>query len=202
MGDGTAFWNPNDWDRVEPVLGRSDRAVFEALTACGKDAQLVTQILIHTPAWVYVLFVVLVIFGLQQTRSRNVSAVLAYILPLGMTVLSVVGVNSSFGFRPASLVMWACGLIIIAVVGFTRYRDGRVRFSRSSRRFYVPGSWAPFWVIMAIFFTKYLCAIMLALGAEIVTTWTFVAVLSLVYGCYSGYFVSRAVIFFYKAQSA
>jgi len=163
---------------------------------------LITQILIHTPLWVYGLFIVLVAFGLQQTRSRNVNAVLAYFLPLGMIALSLAGINSSFGIRPAPIAMWAIGLLVVTVIGFKRFRDDRVTFTRSSRSFFIPGSWTPFFVIMAIFFTKYVFAVIQAFDAEVVTTKAFVAALSLAYGCFSGYFSSRAVNLVSKAKAA
>ena len=163
---------------------------------------MITQILIHTPLWVYGLFIVLVAFGLQQTRSRNVNAVLAYFLPLGMIALSLAGINSSFGIKPAPIAMWAIGLLIVTVIGFKRFRDDRVTFTRSSRSFFIPGSWTPFFVIMAIFFTKYVFAVIQAFDAEIVTTEAFVAALSLAYGCFSGYFSSRAVNLVSKAKGA
>lgn len=163
---------------------------------------MITQILIHTPLWVYGLFIVLVAFGLQQTRSRNVNAVLAYFLPLGMIALSLAGINSSFGIKPAPIAMWAIGLLIVTVIGFKRFRDDRVTFTRSSRSFFIPGSWTPFFVIMAIFFTKYVFAVIQAFDAEVVTTKAFVAALSLAYGCFSGYFSSRAVNLVSKAKGA
>lgn len=163
---------------------------------------MITQILIHTPLWVYGLFIVLVAFGLQQTRSRNVNAVLAYFLPLGMIALSLAGINSSFGIKPAPIAMWAIGLLIVTVIGFKRFRDDRVTFTRSSRSFFIPGSWTPFFVIMAIFFTKYVFAVIQAFDAEVVTTKAFVAALSLAYGCFSGYFSSRAVNLVSKAKAA
>ena len=163
---------------------------------------MITQILIHTPLWVYGLFIVLVAFGLQQTRSRNVNAVLAYFLPLGMIALSLAGINSSFGIKPAPIAMWAIGLLIVTVIGFKRFRDDRVTFTRSSRSFFIPGSWTPFFVIMAIFFTKYVFAVIQAFDAEIVTTEAFVAALSLAYGCFSGYFSSRAINLVSKAKAA
>jgi predicted membrane protein len=163
---------------------------------------LITQILIHTPLWVYGLFIVLVAFGLQQTRSRNVNAVLAYFLPLGMIALSLAGINSSFGIKPAPIAMWAIGLLIVTVIGFKRFRDDRVTFTRSSRSFFIPGSWTPFFVIMAIFFTKYVFAVIQAFDAEVVTTKAFVAALSLAYGCFSGYFSSRAINLVSKAKAA
>jgi len=163
---------------------------------------LITQILIHTPLWVYGLFIVLVAFGFQQTRSRNVNAVLAYFLPFGMIALSLAGINSSFGIKPAPIAMWAIGLLIVTVIGIKHFRDDRVTFTRSSRSFFIPGSWTPFFVIMAIFFTKYAFAVIHAFDAEIVTTNAFVAALSLAYGCFSGYFASRAVNLVSTAKGA
>jgi hypothetical protein len=163
---------------------------------------MIAQVLIHTPLWVYCLFVALVAFGLQQTRSRNVNAVLAYFLPFGMIALSLAGINSSFGIKPAPMTMWALGLLTVTVIGFKHFRDDRVTFVRSSRSFFIPGSWTPFFVIMAIFFTKYAFAVMRAFNAEIVTTNTFVAALSLAYGCCSGYFSSRALNLVFKTQDA
>jgi hypothetical protein len=163
---------------------------------------LITQILIHTPLWVYGLLIVLVAFGLQQTRSRNVNAVLAYLLPFAMIALSLAGINSSFGIKPAPIAMWAIGLLVVTVIGFKRFRDDRVTFTRSSRSFFIPGSWTPFFVIMAIFFTKYVFAVIQAFDAEIVTTEAFVAALSFAYGCFSGYFSSRAVNLVSKAKGA
>ncbi len=163
---------------------------------------MITQILIHTPIWVYGLFVVLVIFGLQQTRSRNVNAVLAYLLPLGMIALSLAGIDSSFGIKPVPITMWALGLLTVSAIGFKYFRDHRVTFSRSDRSFYIPGSWTPFIVIMAIFFTKYVFAVMNALDPYTATASTFVAVLSLAYGCFSGYFSSRAINLLSKSKMA
>jgi hypothetical protein len=162
---------------------------------------LITQILTHTPIWVFGLFILLVIFGLQQTRSRNISAVLAYFLPLGMIALSLSGINSSFGIKTLPIAMWAIGLVVVTVIRFKYFRDDRVTFTRERRSFFIPGSWTPLFVIMAIFLTKYLFAIMHAMDAVLVSSNAFVAALSLAYGCFSGYFSSRAVNLVFKAKA-
>ena len=161
---------------------------------------MITQILIHTPIWVYGLFIILVVFGLQQTRSRHVNSVLAYLLPLGMIALSLAGINSSFGIKPVPITMWALGLLTVSAIGFKFFRDDRVTFSRSNRSFFIPGSWTPFFVIMAIFFTKYVFAVMNAMDSKTATGNTFAAVLSLAYGCFSGYFSSRAINLLAKSK--
>jgi hypothetical protein len=77
-------------------------------------------------------------FGLQQTRSRNVNAALAYLLPVGMIGLSLFGIHSSFGMEPAPVAIWAMGLLVVTGIRFKYFRDERVTFTRASRSFFIP----------------------------------------------------------------
>jgi hypothetical protein len=159
-------------------------------------------ILSHTPHWVYGLFVAVLVFGFQQTRSRSINAYLAFSLPIGMIALAIAGISSSFGLTLAPLAAWAIGLLTVTALGFVSFRDDRITFTPSSRTFFIPGSWVPLVVIMAIFFTKYVFAVMRDVDSEIAKSSVFVAALSLAYGCVSGYFSSRAVDLALKARGA
>ena len=150
------------------------------------------QILTHTPPWVFGLFVGLLAFGFMQTRNRNVNKFLAYLLPVGMVALSLAGVQSSFGLKLVPVTLWAAGLALATFIGYTFFRDTRVVFDPNRNAFYIPGSWLPLIVIMAIFFTKYVFAVMHALKIDAASSPAFAMALSLVYGCLSGYFSSRA----------
>jgi hypothetical protein len=161
---------------------------------------MIMQILTHTPLWVFGLLIVLIVFGIKQSRSRNVHAVLAYVMPLGMMALSLAGINSSFGLKPAPMAMWAIALLVVTVIGYRYFRDDRVTFARASRTFFIPGSWVPLCVIMAIFVTKYLFAVMRAYDAQVVASPNFVIALCLAYGCFSGYFAARVVNLVFKAR--
>lgn len=134
----------------------------------------------------------LIALGLLQARNRSVNRVLAYRLPAGMIALSLVGIHSSVGLRVLPMAMWATGLLAVTVVGFKYFRDDRVRYADSTRSFHVPGSWLTLRVIMAIFLSKYVVAVVQALNAGVVTAHGFVAAPSLAYGCFSGYFAARA----------
>src|SRR5438552_18848666 len=112
-------------------------------------AQTMLQILSHTPRWVFALFAALLAFGLLQTKSRKVNATLAYVLPAGMVVLSLSGIQSSFGFRPSPLAAWAVGLTATAVIGYKVFPNKRILFNSETATFYVPVSWAPLAVIIA-----------------------------------------------------
>ena len=160
------------------------------------------QILTHTPPWVFGLFVGLLAFGFMQTRNRNVNKFLAYLLPVGMVALSLAGVQSSFGLKLVPVALWAVGLALVTFIGYTFFRDTRVVFDPNRNAFYIPGSWLPLIVIMAIFFTKYVFAVMHALKIDAASSPTFAMALSLAYGCFSGYFSSRAANLAAQARKA
>jgi hypothetical protein len=154
---------------------------------------LLVQILSHTPIWVYALFFVLLAFGLMQTRTRTVSTIPALLLPAGMIALSLAGINSSFGLKTIPLTAWGVAAVTATVVGYVFFRDRRIHREATNGKFFIPGSWVPLVVMMAIFFTKYVYAVMNAFNAEAVSTPLFIGALCAVYGVLSGYFSSRAV---------
>jgi uncharacterized membrane protein len=160
------------------------------------------QILSNTPTWVFVLFFVLLMFGVMQARTRTVRMIPALLLPAGMIALSLAGINSSFGLTTVPLTSWAAALAMAAVVGYSLFRDKRVMYDATAKTFFVPGSWLPLAVIMAIFFAKYFYAVMHALRADIITKPQFVVALSAVYGLLSGYFAARALNLIKQAQKA
>lgn len=160
------------------------------------------SILSNTPPWVFGLFVLLLVFGLMQARTRTVRRVPALLLPAGMVVLSLAGIQSSFGLRPAPLASWAVALAASAWVGLALFRDQRVGYDRGARAFRIPGSGWPLLVIMAIFFAKYGYAVMQALQVDAITAPVFIVALSAVYGLLSGYFAARALHLVRLARAA
>lgn len=161
---------------------------------------MIVQILSNTPGWVFALFLALLVLGLMQARTRTVRKIPALLLPAGMIALSLAGINSSFGLRPVPLASWTAALVIAGVVGHALFRDERVEYDAAEEKFLVPGSWVPLAVIMAIFFAKYVYAVMNAFNADVISTPLFIVVVSAVYGLLSGYFAARAFNLIKKAQ--
>lgn len=163
---------------------------------------MIVQILSNTPAWVFALFLALLVLGLMQTRTRTVRKIPALLLPAGMIALSLAGINSSFGFRPVPLASWTAALALAVAVGHALFRDERVQYDAAEAKFLVPGSWVPLAVIMAIFFAKYVYAVMHAFNADVLSAPLFIVADSAVYGLLSGYFAARAFNLIKKAQIA
>lgn len=151
------------------------------------------MILQHTPHWVFGLFVGLFFFGVQQTRSRQVKKYLAYLLPLGMTLLSFAGVASSFGIHIHLMLIWLIGLGLVTYLLKPLISAIHSKYDRETNTFTLQGSWTPFVVIMLIFFTKYAVGVLNGMQVG----WLHLAVtevlLSLCYGGFSGYFIGRAI---------
>ena len=150
------------------------------------------QILSHTPPWVFLLFAGLVVFGLVQARTRKVRKVPAYLLPIGMVALSLAGIHSSFGLEFIPVAIWAVGVIAVSFVGYRFFRDAGISFDSLQGTFVIPGRWSPLVVMMAIFFTKYVYAVVRALDSGGVDGPAVIMSLSLAYGGFSGYFAARA----------
>ncbi len=151
------------------------------------------QILTNTPVWVFALFFVLVYFGFKQSRSRMVKRRVAYLLPAGMVALSLAGISSSFSLGLETLTLWLAGVSLIAFTVFRFFPLANASYDTLSKRFHLAGSWVPLLVMMAIFFTKYAVAVMQGMHSALVELPYFMSALCFCYGCYSGYFVSRAL---------
>ena len=68
------------------------------------------EILKRTPAWVFILFFVLLVYGHSQSKNRTVSRPRIAVLPAAMIVLSFYGVLSAFGTAPVGLASWGIGV--------------------------------------------------------------------------------------------
>jgi hypothetical protein len=152
------------------------------------------EILIRTPAWVYGLFIVLVVFGLIQTRTSKVGTARAVVLPIAMLILSAYGAVSVFGANPIVAAAWFVGLATALVIGrnLLDWPSGVVR-DADSGSIVVPGSWTPLALMMAIFFTKFGVGVTLAMAPLVKTQPTFWVPVCLAYGLFGGLFLSRGM---------
>ncbi|HEY6527288.1 MAG TPA: DUF6622 family protein [Cellvibrionaceae bacterium] len=151
------------------------------------------EILSHTPYWVFGLFIALVLLGLQQRKNRRVKMPLAFLLPLGMMVLSLIGVFSSFGLSFTPVVIWVVGLSLAASITARIFPVKGILYHAENNSFYIPGSAIPLLVIMAIFFTKYCVGVLHGMNPEALNSPTLKFLFALIYGLASGYFVGRSI---------
>jgi hypothetical protein len=154
---------------------------------------MLTQILAHTPKWVFVLFATLVWFGAKQLLARSVTLARVTLMSAGMTGLSVYGVASAFGQSPMALLAWTIMAGSLLGLVLQRGLPSTTRYDAASRSFQVAGSAVPLLLMMGIFFTKYVVGVLLAMHPDIARQASFAVGISALYGAFSGIFMGRAV---------
>jgi len=65
------------------------------------------QIVLHTPRWVFALFLLLLWLGARQLVAHDPGLGRVTLMPLAMGALSVLGLVSVFGDSPVALAGWA-----------------------------------------------------------------------------------------------
>jgi len=151
------------------------------------------QILQRTPPWVFALFAILVVFGVLQSRTRQVSLVRVTILPLVLIGLSLSGLLGTFGANALAIAAWLTAVGAALLLNRAAKWPRKVSYAPATRSFLVEGSWLPLAVMMIIFFTRYAVTVTLAMQPALAgTTWLPIGV-SFAYGLMSGAFLARAL---------
>lgn len=151
-------------------------------------------ILHNTPYWVWGVFALLLVLGLMQTRKRNVSRFLVFLLPLIMIPLSFFAIASSFGITPLPIITWLAGIAAaFAANAFLFQAPGGVRYDASLGKFEIPGSWIPLLLMMTIFLARFVIGFTRAVNPALVGTNMFAGIVAAVLGFCSGLFAARAL---------
>jgi hypothetical protein len=159
-------------------------------------------ILQHTPTWVFVLFAVLVAFGLQQRFAGSMPLRRVTILPFALAALSLAGAVSTFGATASGLLAWAGGFSAGLLAAQAWVDTSAVRFDAATRRLHMPGSWLPLVLMMALFALKFFVGVSLAQHPELRSAAGFALAASGAYGLFSGAFVGRALALWSAARAA
>jgi hypothetical protein len=157
------------------------------------EAAMLLEILKRTPIWVFVLFAVLLSYGLVQMRTRRLGRIRVVLLPVIMMSLSIFGVAGAFGFNALPFMSWFAG-VGLAVAARIRHRPRwQATHEAATDSFIVPGSWIPLALMMAIFLARYVITVSLALDPALARSSLLIGGASLLYGAMSGVFLSRAL---------
>jgi hypothetical protein len=153
---------------------------------------MLTQILSHTPLWVWALLLALVYLGVNQLLPRVTRQGRVLRLALGMTAFSLVGTVSSFPSSAAALAGWLVAALMVAWMTLQIRLPEQTRYLPQRRAFHVPGSWVPLALMLGVFVVKYAAGVLLGMHATLTQGALFAPLLGMVYGAFSGAFVGRA----------
>jgi hypothetical protein len=157
--------------------------------------QMLGTVVRNTPAWVGALFAGLLWTGVAQIRDRRASLVRVAVLPVVMIGLSIWGMAGAFGSSPmfgyVMLAWMLVGAMTFAAVGLTSAPKG-TEYDPASRSFFIPGSWVPLVTIVAIFLTRDIVNVDVAVQPLVARETDFTLVVAAIYGLFSGVFLGRA----------
>lgn len=142
------------------------------------------------PAWVPVLFVVLLFLGYRQSLPRTVRPGALVAIALAMFGLSFYGVVGAFGMEPPALLAWAAGYATSLSLSAKQLAS---RLTATGARVRVPGSWVPLALLLGIFMAKFVLGFAAAVHSPVLHHQGFILAMSAAFGALSGGFGARAI---------
>ena len=125
---------------------------------------IIIGVLTHTPLYVWAVFALIIVLGIQRSRDRTVRLWRLLLLPTIMILTALSGmVGAGFGSLPAIL----AGLAIGGVSGWLLERDGATR-RLANGQVWLRGEWWSFVQIVLIFAVHYSLAVMGAINPTLV----------------------------------
>ncbi|HEY0062427.1 MAG TPA: DUF6622 family protein [Telluria sp.] len=151
---------------------------------------MLNQILTKTPVYVWVILAFLVYRGVVALRDREIAISKLFIIPVIMLVLALQDIVAKFGVNPLALAAWtAAALCTTALV--LKFGGTRIAAGATPGSVLVRGSWLPFALMMAIFFTKYVTAVSLSIHPHASQNPMFAFVVCGLLGISNGCFLGR-----------
>lgn len=162
----------------------------------------IIEILMYTPGWVFWLLAGLVILGLWQTRARQVSLPIAFIMPTYMLIYSFTGALDSAGLNIIAIISWLLAAAFTTALSLILMNKNSVIFDLSKRKLLIKGSYWPLLIILGMFFTRFILGVTVGMELKIIRHTYFYTMVALALGSWSGYFIARSIIYLRAYESA
>lgn len=155
----------------------------------------------QTPWWVYVLFIYLVIKGINASKLRVVSFIKLTILPLIFIALSVHTLMTAFNINATVIVVWILSIALGSVFGWILICRHHFKVDRKKLLIQIPGSWLTLILILAIFVSKYYFGYQISSDPSLVHHTGFKFSMLSISGVCTGLFVGRLLCYFYQLKT-
>ena len=150
------------------------------------------QILTHTPLYVWAILAFLVQRGTIAMRDRDLEIRRLVIIPAVMLVLSLQDMNGKFGLGGWVVGAWALAATATALLAGPSATP-RITAGNAPGRVRVRGSRMPLVMMMAVFFTKYIASVALAVAPQLGHDALFAGAVCGLFGVFNGWFAGRLV---------
>ena len=154
---------------------------------------LLTQILTHTPAYVWGLLAALLALGWLQSRTRQLRPAQVAALPLALTGLGLWSMTPGFVVNPVLGLLWLAALALGAMGGRLTPQAPGTAWLPQAGRFHLPGSWIPMAFIIVIFMLRYAYGVASAMHPDLRADLAVQLPLAGVFGVLAGLSIGRAL---------
>jgi hypothetical protein len=151
---------------------------------------MISQILSHTPVYVWALLAFLLYRGYLASQDRELSLLKLSLIPGVMLVLALTSINPHGVLGEAVWAAWAAGVAVAVALVWTLSK-GEIAVNRAAGTVLQHGSWAPLMLMVAIFITKYAVGVLSVMHPELVHSLAGSLVVTVLYGLFNGVFIGR-----------
>lgn len=151
---------------------------------------MLNQIITHTPLYVWAILAFLIFRGVIALRTREVEMNKLFIIPIVMLALSLFDIAGKFGLGGMALATWMVAAALVLVLLF-KFSAARIAPAATAGHVVVRGSAWPLTLMMAIFVTKYVTSVAMAVEPALRQNVGFTVVVCALFGIFSGYFLGR-----------
>jgi hypothetical protein len=136
--------------------GQNGHSAVHALpSATPEENDMLLQIIVHTPAWVWFLLLALLALGASQMRDREVHPAWLLVLPLVLLGLGLTAMRAGLAALPGAAMGWSAAVLALAFVGRRLPLPTGARWLGAQRRLHLPGSALPLLLIVSVFLMRY-----------------------------------------------
>lgn len=154
---------------------------------------MILMILSHTPIWVWAVLALLLALGLWQRRDRHVRRGQLLALPLALLALGLGSMAPGLAAQPVAALCWLGSIATFLWLGTRLPRSAAARWLPEQQRLFLPGSWVPMALIVAIFGLRYAAGVGQGLHPQWRNAFEVQVPLALIFGALSGLFLGRAL---------
>jgi hypothetical protein len=170
------------------------------ITTVGENLMMagIWQIAIHTPVWVYLLLIYLIIAGVNASKTRVVKLQHTFIIPAVLTVLSVHTLITTVTALDYLLIIisWISAMIIGVLLAWLHVNHLEIQVNKKDLLIRIPGTWSTMCILMTIFLTKYYFGYEQAINPIVAEQLGFKVSMLAVSGCCTGLFIGRLIGYF------
>lgn len=152
---------------------------------------MIQQIISHTPTYVWALLAFLIYRGLLASKDREISLLKMSIIPAVMLALSLSGIDPHGVLGEGVWGIWTVGMLAGVAITWQLGGGRDIAVDRAAGTVFQRGSWTPLVLMIAIFGTKYMVAIVSAMHPEAHRQTMFVVSVTTLYGLFNGVFIGR-----------